>query len=74
MGVRGHACQSLQAGIRASSQLSRGRGMGSLQPPGQKLPVSGPVSWRLPGNPLCGEESGLLQAERAAMSRQSAGL
>ena len=48
--------------------------MGSLQPPGQKLPVLGPVSWELPGNPPCGEELGLLQAERAAMSRQSAGL
>ena len=48
--------------------------MGSLQPPGQKLPVLGPLSWELPGKPPCGEELGLLQAERAAMSRQSAGL
>lgn len=66
MGVRGHVCQSLQAGIGAASQLSRGSRAGTRQPLVQRLPVPGAASWALPGNPPCGEESGLLWAKWAA--------
>lgn len=35
--------------------------------------MSGPVSWELPGNPPCGEESGLLRAGRAASEQALSG-